>query len=78
MERAPAAWTHSTGTSLPIAPAKADPGAEASVRQLYGQLPLIFERNQGQSDSRVDVAVSKRDHRTGGVGLPARRDDSWP
>jgi len=50
---APGAWTQSTSTSSKIAPVKPDPGMEASVRQLYGQLPLSFEVNQGQSDRRV-------------------------
>src|SRR5688500_2920869 len=30
-----------------------DPAVESQVRQLYGQLPLSFEANQGQTDPRV-------------------------
>ena len=50
---APGAWTQSTGTSSKISPVRPDPGMKASVRQFYGQLPLSFELNQGQSDGRV-------------------------
>src|SRR5688572_27705613 len=30
-----------------------DPAAEARVREMFAQLPLSFERNDGQTDARV-------------------------
>ncbi len=42
------AWTHLTASAPAL-----DPASEKKLQKVYGNLPLRFEKNQGQTDSQV-------------------------
>jgi hypothetical protein len=45
--------THSTSVVAPISASQTDPQAQVKILDSYGKLPLSFEVNHGQTDSRV-------------------------
>src|ERR1700719_4689283 len=60
----PSARVASPGVVPSIGVSQADPKAQARVLDSYGKLPLSFEANHGQADSRVKFLS-----RTGGYSL---------
>ena len=53
-QRTPVPLSNSNaGVASPVSRSQADPKAQARILEQYGKLPLSFEANDGQTDSRV-------------------------
>jgi Bacterial Ig-like domain (group 3)/Beta-propeller repeat len=61
----------STGVVSPISASQGDAKAQARILESYGKLPLSFEANHGQTDSRVKFLS-----RTGGYSLFLTGDEA--
>src|SRR6202521_1982121 len=61
----------SAGVVSPISASQGDPKAQARILDSYGKLPLSFEANHGQTDSRVKFLS-----RTGGYSLFLTGDEA--
>src|ERR1035438_4641980 len=63
--------SQSNPAAAPIRASKADPKGQAKILDSYGKLPLSFEANHGQTDTRVKFLS-----RTGGYTLFLTGDEA--
>jgi hypothetical protein len=59
--------SQSNPVSSPIAVFQADTKNHAAILDQYGKLPLTFEANHGQTDSRVKFLSRTSGYRSGGI-----------